>query len=132
MGDDHGRQNMIEQTPDAAQPNDTAIGEAITAMARQFDAELVALTEDQLAAKWYFSWDERGSIAWNIYEFSQLLAMHQRRCRRWEEHHNGSMCVVERVRDKYLMPRIKDFVIELNKRRADNPVKTSAENAVKL
>lgn len=31
-------------------------------------------------------------------------------CEKWEEQKNGRCCVVERVRDKYLMPKIKEFL----------------------
>jgi hypothetical protein len=89
-----------------------AIAEVITSLAQCADDELYALSESQLAEQWYFRWDNSASDAWNLYEFSSMLEMHKRRCRRWEEHHHGSMCVVERVRDKYLMPRIKTFLFE--------------------
>jgi hypothetical protein len=98
---------------------DKAIGDTITSLVGRFDDELYALSESDLTAQWYFKWDERGSIAWNIYQFSDMLEMHKRRCRRWETHHHGSMCVVERVRDKYLMPRIKEFAAEMSKRSAE-------------
>jgi hypothetical protein len=109
----------LDGTRAMTEPTDEAIKDALTAISRRLDHELYALSESDLAAQWYFKWDERGGLAWNIYEFSDMLEMHKRRCRRWEEHHNGSMCVVERVRDKYLMPRIKEFVIELTQRRGE-------------
>lgn len=99
---------------------DKAIGETITSLAMRFDDELFALSESQLSEQWHFRWDERGGVAWNIYEFSDTLEMHKRRCRRWETHHHGSVCVVERVRDKYLMPRIKEFMAELSRRSAND------------
>ena len=34
---------------------------------------------------------------------------------RWEERHHGDREVVGRVRDKYLMPRIRDFLVQLKK-----------------
>lgn len=92
-----------------------AIGEVLTSMVSRFDQKLFALSESDLAEEWYFKWDDKASIVWNIYEFSDMLEMYKRRCRRWEEHHNGSCCVVERVRDKYLMPRIRQFVDEFAK-----------------
>ena len=95
---------------------DKAIGETITGIVRRFDEELYALTEAELAEQWYFRWNETGSPAWNLYQFSDMLEMYKRRCRRWEEHHNGSECVVERVRDKYLMSRITAFMVELSER----------------
>lgn len=108
-----------EATPDSAisnepQATDEVIAETITSLAKHFDDELYALSESQLAEQWYFRWDAHKSVVWNLYVFSDMLEMHKRRCRRWEEHHNGSVCVVERVRDKYLMPRIKAFLTELS------------------
>lgn len=99
---------------------DKAIGEVITSLATGFDNELFALSQDDLADQWYFKWDDHGGMAWNLYQFSDMLEMHKRRCRRWEEHHNGYECVVERVRDKYLMPRVRTFVVELSAQSASN------------
>jgi hypothetical protein len=39
-----------------------------------------------------------------------MLNLYAGRCRRWEEMHHGSMSVVERVRDAYMMPKIKEFI----------------------
>ena len=89
------------------------IGQVLTSMARSFDAELLAMTESELDSRWYFRWEENASIEWNLYKFSDALEMFKRSCRKWEEHHNGSCCVVERVRDKYLMPKIRAFAVEL-------------------
>lgn len=89
------------------------IGTVLTSMVSRFDAELLAMPENELGKKWYFKWDETFSIEWNTYEFSEMLEMYKRSCRRWEEHHNGSCCVVERVRDKYLMPKVREFLSEL-------------------
>jgi hypothetical protein len=77
------------------------------------DAELLAMSAEEIAGGWYWSWDESHGIEWNIYKFSDILELHKRRWRRWEEHHNGSVCVVERVRDKYVMPRVRQFLAEL-------------------
>lgn len=77
------------------------------------DRELLTLDEDELAAQWYWQWRLDRDAAWNMYEFSAMLEMHKRRCRRWEEHHNGNCCVVERVRDKYLIPRVREFLAAL-------------------
>ena len=96
--------------------SDQAIDEALTSMVRRFDEELYAMSETELAAKWFFRWDHRFSIEWNFYEFSDMLEAHKRQCRQWETHHHGSTCVVERVRDKYLMPLIKAFMVELQQR----------------
>jgi hypothetical protein len=39
-----------------------------------------------------------------------MLNLYQNKCRRWEEMHNGSSCVVERVRDTYVMPKIREWL----------------------
>ena len=93
----------------------------INAMAQSFDDELFALKEgDLVKTHWFFDMDEREkgeSLLWwmmkNIYTFNERLDLLAYSCRKWEEHHNGSCCVVERVRDKYLMPRIKEFCREI-------------------
>ena len=89
------------------------LGETITSISRRFDEELFALSEEELRSQWYFKWDDNASLAANTYHFTDMLDLTKNRCRRWEEHHHGSMMVVERVRDKYLMPRIKEFLIAL-------------------
>jgi len=89
------------------------IGDALTAIVARADAELMEMDESALVAKWYWCWEEDGSIEWNTYKFSAALEMHKRLCRRWEEHHNGNRCVVERVRDKYVMPRVREFLAAL-------------------
>lgn len=96
---------MTDAKTDAEQ-----IGDAMTAMAKHFDDDLLALSEENLSAQWYWRWEATRSVEWNTYEFSDALERHKRRCRRWEEHHNGSSCVVERVRDKYLIPRVREFL----------------------
>lgn len=89
------------------------IGKAITSLAASFDADLLALSADEIADEWYWRWEEGRSVEWNVYTFTDTLALHRRRWRRWEEHHHGSCCVVEHVRDKYVMPRIREFLAEL-------------------
>lgn len=96
------------------------IGQVINSLVREADTELLALQENGLDQYWYFRWDPQGSIEWNVYQFSDLLELYKRKCRRWEEHHHGSCCVVERVRDKYVMPKVKAFLVELQSR--SNPV----------
>jgi len=91
------------------------IGHVIESMAKSFDDELKALSQEEIAAEWYWQWEEDRSIEWNTYEFFRSLELHKNRCRRWEEHHNGAYMVVERVRDKYVMPRIREFLEILEK-----------------
>ena len=94
-------------------PTKEQIGDVLTAIVATADAELMALEEAELAAQWYWRWEECRGIEWNTYKFSDALEMHKRQCRRWEERHNGSCCVVERVRDKYVMPRVREFLAAL-------------------
>lgn len=82
----------------------------ILSLARGFDERLFAMSEEELRADWHWRWIESLSAETNLYYFTQALEGYRYRCRRWEEHHNGCCCVVERVRDKYLMPRIKEFM----------------------
>lgn len=95
------------------EPTQEQIGDVITAMLKGADNELLALTEADITSQWYCRWEEGQSAEWNTYKFSDLLELHKRQCRRWEEHHNGHGCVVERVRDKYVMPRVREFLVEL-------------------
>lgn len=89
------------------------IGEVLTGLARSFDDELAAMPEASLEQHWHFRWDASNAVEWNVYRFHDLLGLYGRVCRRWEERHHGSCCVVERVRDKYLMPKIRVFLAEL-------------------
>lgn len=86
------------------------IGDVVASIASRADSELLALNERELADHWYWRWDDGRSVEWNTYKFSDALSAYKRRCRQWEEHHNGICCVVERVRDKYVMPRVREFL----------------------
>jgi hypothetical protein len=89
------------------------IREVLTGLAASVDSDLLALSADEIAAEWYWQWEEDRGVEWNTYKFSDILELHKRRWRRWEEHHNGPCCVVERVRKKYVMPRVRDFLAAL-------------------
>jgi hypothetical protein len=71
--------------------------------------ELQRMDQTGLEGSWHFRWNDTASLERNIYEFHKLLGLYGSFCRRWEEKHNGSCCVVERVRDTYLMPKIRQF-----------------------
>ena len=86
-----------------------AIGESIFDIARAFDAEYDKMTEAELTDRWWFAYDPTKTLTWNIYLFHDALKLYASSCRRWEEKHNGISCVVERVRDKYLMSKIREF-----------------------
>jgi len=82
----------------------------ITSLNDAFSEKLFAKTQDELEEYWHFKHDPSASPEWNLYQFTSMLELYKSFCRRWEEHHNGHCCVVERVRDKYLMPKIRVFV----------------------
>ena len=90
-----------------------AIHQVITSIVKRGNDELFAKTESELEEYWHFKWNPKDSAEWNTYQFHSLLKLYGSFCREWEERHNGSCCVVERVRDKYLMPKIRDFIAAL-------------------
>ena len=94
------------------------IGTVLTTIASRFDAELLAMSESELEQRWFFWWEEKESIEGNTYVFSAVLELYKQSCRRWEEHHNGIYCLGERVRDKYLMRRVREFLAELDRQNA--------------
>ena len=77
------------------------------------NAELFSKDQAGLESYWMFSYDDTATIEKNTYLFFKALEMYQKYCRRWEEYHNGGCCVVERVREKYLMPKICEFWITM-------------------
>lgn len=89
------------------------ISKVLGGILKQADAELLSCTQEQLERYWFFKWNSEKSKAWNFYEFHELLDLYRRKCRQWEEHYNGHVCVVERVRDKYLLPKIEAFIEQL-------------------
>ena len=93
-----------------------AIGRVFTSMHDVFSTELFAKTEAELEEYWFFKFDHKIALEHNLYKFHDLLDLYGDFCRRWEEHHNGSCCVVERVRDKYLMPKIRQMVKDIKRR----------------
>ena len=96
-------------------PTDGQIARTIDTMAARFKSDLISLTRDELVREWRWSWDASRDVDWNTYKFHDALDIYKRRCRRWEEHHNGTCCVVERVRDEYLMPRIREFTAQFSR-----------------
>lgn len=86
-------------------------------MLKGFEDQLLSMDETELESHcWHFQWNENSSNELNLYEFSDLLEMYKRDCETWETHHNGSCCVVERVRDKYIMPKVSEFLNKLMER----------------
>ncbi len=76
--------------------------------------ELYSKTREELEDYWFFGYDKTKPQEWNLYQFTKALELYKSNCRTWEEHHYGYSCVVERVRDTYLMPKIKQFISEMN------------------
>jgi len=73
--------------------------------------ELIALSKEQLiVTRWYYRHDPNLPKYVQLYEFMECLNLYKKSCRDWETHHNGYVCVVERVRDEYLIPKIKEFM----------------------
>ena len=92
------------------------IGDVMTGVLQRRDEELLSMSEADLEQKWYFRHEPDKSVAWNIYQFHSMMMLYAGSCRRWEEMHNGHYSVVERVRDKYMMPKIKEFEALLRER----------------
>jgi hypothetical protein len=89
---------------------DDAIATVLGGIVESSDRELPESTQEDLEKYWFFRWDDKKSPEWNTYKFHDMLKLYGSWCRRWEEMHHGSCCVVERVRDKYLLPKIREFV----------------------
>mgnify|MGYP007027780877 FL=1 len=94
---------------------DMDIGQAITGMMQALDDEYAGMTQADLERRWFFRFDHSKSLEANIYAFQDMLRLYAGSCRRWEERHNGGSCVVERVRDTYLKPKIQDFAAEVRR-----------------
>ena len=93
--------------------SESSLAETITTLSKSFDSDLFAQTKEQLEERWFFAFDASKSVEANIYRFHDMMELYGSFCRRWEEHHNGPCCVVERVRDQYLWPKIKQFADDL-------------------
>lgn len=98
-----------DQKPDF----DKALSDVMTAIVEGGQRELQGKSQEELEEYWFFQFDPKVAPEENLYEFTDLLDLYSRHVRRWEEHHHGSCCVVERVRDKYLMPKIRQFVADI-------------------
>lgn len=86
-----------------------AIESVLNSLLERSEAELQQIPRTELDRYWHFKWDDMVSLETNLYLFHDRLKLYSSFCRRWEETHNGHCCVVERVRDTYLMPRIREF-----------------------
>ena len=92
-----------------------AIGSVVSGVLARGDAELQSMAQADLENYWFFQWDGTASLEQNIYQFHDMLELYGSFCRLWEEKHNGRCCIVERVRDTYLMPKIREFAAILRR-----------------
>jgi hypothetical protein len=90
-----------------------AVATVLQGIVSGYQDELRALSQEDLEKYWFFQYDPSQSHAWNLYQFHSLLDLYRKQCRAWEELHHGPCCVVERVRDRYLMPKITQFLVDL-------------------
>lgn len=95
---------------------DKEIAEVLTTLSTRYKENLYSKSQEELEQYWYFKWSDKSSVEWNIYQFSSNLESYKRNCRDWETEHNGSCCVVECVRDTYLMPKIREFLKTLEEK----------------
>jgi len=88
---------------------EAALSEVFDSILTRSQDELRSMPQEDLEKFWFFRYDTACTLEWNLYQFTEMLRLYSRRCRQWEEMHNGHVCVVERVRDTYLMPKIREF-----------------------
>lgn len=86
------------------------IANCISGFMQRSDEKLFAKSREELEQCWHFRFDEHKTAEARLYAFHDALALYGSMCSQWEEHHNGYVCVVERVRDQYLMPKIREFL----------------------
>ena len=87
------------------------IGNVAKGILKQTKEELMSKSKEQLEEYWFFDFNEGlDDIEWFSYKFYKALDLYGSFCREWEEEKNGSVCVVERARKNYLMPKIKKYL----------------------
>ena len=72
--------------------------DVITSIVASDEKELFSKTQEELEEYWFFNFTSKDDLPKKMYKFHKALRLYSNYCRRWEEHHNGSCCVVERVR----------------------------------
>lgn len=66
--------------------------------------------------EFYFKWkDVKNLTPHTIYEWFKALRLYSSSARIWEEQERGSTCVVERVRDNYLLEKCKELLDNLKR-----------------
>jgi hypothetical protein len=94
-----------------------ALADTVTVLDARGKSDLFAMSQRELLDSAPFSFEAGRNEAENLYRFVRDMIGYSSRCRRWEEHHNGSCCVVERVRDTYLRPRMIRFLEDMQRHR---------------
>lgn len=84
-----------------------ALQQAARAITAHSDAHIRSLPQLALEDSWFFRWDATAPLDLNLYEFFDLLDLYARTCERWEHLHGGHVGLVERVRDRYVLPKIR-------------------------
>lgn len=82
----------------------------INNLAKSLDDELAQMVESDLEKYWHFKWEDDATNELNLYRFYDMLKLYGYFCEKWEQKHYGHYCIVERVRDKYLLPKIREFL----------------------
>ena len=84
---------------------------------KKFESVLYNTERKELEQFFHWKWIDRESMEWNTYQFSHLLEIYKRSCRRWEERRFGKEGAKERVQELYAMPKVRLFLNELEKRK---------------
>jgi len=79
------------------------IANTILELGKSLEEDLYNKTRGQLEDNWLFKWRDPKSLEENLYEFFDMLELYKYSCSQWEEEKNGHVCIVGRVRDKYVM-----------------------------
>lgn len=96
------------------------IKSVLSGLVSSMNAEIQQASQADLEQYWHFVFDDTATLEINLYRFHKMLDLYGSFCRRWEEAHNGHCCVVERVRDTYLMPKIREFAINIRATSSSN------------
>jgi hypothetical protein len=91
------------------------VSQVLIGIGMSWKTEIINTNKEDLDKFYFYKYDGSRTLEWNTYQFAEALDAFKRTCRTWEEHHNGYTCVVERVRDKYLMPKIKQFLADVER-----------------
>lgn len=96
-------------------PSKDTIKNVITAIVDNNNREWYTKTASELDDYWHFKWDDTKSLQHHLYQFFHLLELYRHNCEQWEVFHNGHICMVERVRDKYILPKIDELIAIMKK-----------------